>query len=212
MKKLLCIIIALSAVLGLSVTASADPKTDLKVTYLENGSAIIGEWDDNALVGWCAYYLSGENDGSVFFGYFENGKASGFLCRKDGTFAEHTFDDLEIAGKQETSSESSTSPKEEESTVTMGMKNALKSAEHYLSVMPFSYTGLIKQLEFSQYTHNEAVYAVDHCGADWNEQAVKKAEQYLSHMSFSRNGLIDQLEYSGFTHEQAVHAVTQCGY
>lgn len=212
MKKLLCIIIALSAVLSMTATASANPKTDLKVNYLEDGSAIIGSWDDGSLTGWCAYYLSGKNNGSVFFGYFEDGKASGFLCRKDGTFVEHTFNDLEIAGKQETPNESSSNQNADESTVTMGMKNALKSAEQYLDVMPFSYTGLIEQLEFSQYTHEEAVYAADHCGADWNEQAVKSAEQYLSIMAFSKSGLIDQLEYAGFTHSQAEYAVTQCGY
>lgn len=212
MKKLLCIIIALSVTMILSATASANPKTDLAVNYLENGTALVGVMDGGVPTGWCALYLSGEHDGSVFFGYFEDGKASGFLCRKDGTFVEHTFNDLEIAGKQETPNESSSNQNADESTVTMGMKNALKSAEQYLDVMPFSYTGLIEQLEFSQYTHEEAVYAADHCGADWNEQAVKSAEQYLSLMSFSRKGLIDQLEYSGFTHSQAEYAAKQCGY
>lgn len=212
MKKLLCIIIALSTVLGLSATASATPKTDLKVNYLDDGTALVGVMDGGVPTGWCALYLSGENNGSVFFGYFEDGKASGFLCRKDGTFAEHTFDNLNFTRKQETSGESSSNQNADESTVTMGMKNALKSAEQYLDVMPFSYTGLIEQLEFSQYTHEEAVYAADHCGADWNEQAVKSAEQYLSIMAFSKSGLIDQLEYAGFTHSQAEYAVTQCGY
>lgn len=40
--------------------------------------------------------------------------------------------------------------------------------------MPFSYTGLIEQLEYEQYSHDDAVYAADNCGADWNEQAAKK--------------------------------------
>jgi hypothetical protein len=65
---------------------------------------------------------------------------------------------------------------------------------------------LIEQLEFEGYSHSEAVYAADNCGADWNEQAVKKAKQYLEHSSFSRSGLIDQLEFEGFTHSQAEYA------
>ena len=77
--------------------------------------------------------------------------------------------------------------------------------------MPFSYTGLIKQLEYEKYSHEDAVYAADNCGADWNEQAAKAAKDYLDVMSFSRQGLIDQLEYEGYTHEQAVFGVNSVG-
>lgn len=77
--------------------------------------------------------------------------------------------------------------------------------------MPFSYTGLIEQLEFEQYSHEEAVYAADNCGADWNEQAAKKAQDYLDIMAFSRQGLIDQLQFEGYTYEQAVYGVNQVG-
>ena len=87
------------------------------------------------------------------------------------------------------------------------MRNALKSAESYLSVMPFSYSGLVEQLEYEGYSHAEAAYAADNCGADWYAQAVKTAKQYLEIMSFSRSGLIDQLEYEGYTHDQAVYGV-----
>ena len=89
---------------------------------------------------------------------------------------------------------------------TFGEQNALSKAYQYLQYSTFSYTGLIEQLEFEGYSHSEAVYAADNCGADWNEQAVKKAKQYLEHSSFSRSGLIDQLEFEGFTHSQAEYA------
>ncbi|MBQ3413354.1 Ltp family lipoprotein, partial [Candidatus Saccharibacteria bacterium] len=68
-----------------------------------------------------------------------------------------------------------------------------------------------KQLEYEKFTHDQAVYGVDNCGADWNEQAVKKAASYLKYSSFSRDRLISQLEYEGFTHAQAVYGVTQNG-
>lgn len=96
--------------------------------------------------------------------------------------------------------------------MTMGQKNALQQAESYLSHMAFSYDGLVKQLEYEKYSREDAVYAVDHCGANWNEQAAKKAESYLSHMAFSRDSLIKQLEYEGFTHEQAIYGVEANGY
>lgn len=63
-----------------------------------------------------------------------------------------------------------------------------------------------------RYSENEATYAADHCGADWNEQAVRSAKQYMSLMAFSRSGLIKQLEFDGYTSDQAAYAATQCGY
>lgn len=212
MKKLLCIFIALSVTLSLSATAFAKKESDVKLTYQDDGTTIVGVQDGNTLSGWCAVYLTGEYEGCAFWGYFEDNKASGNLCLTDGSFIPATYEHGVLVPVHEGTEETETAQKDDKEVVTMGMKNALKSAEQYLDVMPFSYTGLIEQLEFSQYTHEEAVYAADHCGADWNEQAVKSAEQYLSLMSFSRNGLIEQLEYAGFTNEQAVHAVTQCGY
>lgn len=95
--------------------------------------------------------------------------------------------------------------------ISMGQQNALKSAKSYLSHSAFSYNGLIGQLEYEKYSHEEAVYAVDNCGADWNEQALKSAKSYLSHSAFSYKGLVGQLEYEEFTNEQAVYAVDNCG-
>ena len=94
---------------------------------------------------------------------------------------------------------------------TTGEKNALDKAYSYLDYTYFSYTGLIDQLEFEKYSTEEATFAADNCGADWNEQAAKKAKEYLDYSSFSRTGLIDQLKYEGFTAEQAEYGVTQNG-
>lgn len=37
--------------------------------------------------------------------------------------------------------------------LTTGQSNALKAAKRYLDALPFSYEGLVKQLEFEKYTH-----------------------------------------------------------
>jgi len=95
---------------------------------------------------------------------------------------------------------------------TLGEKNAAKKALDYLAYSAFSYSGLVEQLEYEGYTHEEAVYGVDKCGADWNEQAAKKAQDYLDYSSFSRDGLIAQLEYEGFTRQQAEYGAQAVGY
>lgn len=104
-----------------------------------------------------------------------------------------------------------TAPSDGTSGATVGQSNALASAQQYLDFMAFSYTGLIEQLEYEGYSTEEATYAADHCGADWNEQAAKSAQQYLDLMSFSRQQLIDQLVYEGYTQEQAAYGVSQAG-
>lgn len=104
-------------------------------------------------------------------------------------------------------------PKEEASVQsTLSQRNALERAKSYLSHSAFSYTSLVSQLEYEGFPTTDATYAVDNCGADWNEQAAKKAESYLSHSSFSRQSLLDQLLYEGFTAEQAEYGVSSVGY
>lgn len=110
--------------------------------------------------------------------------------------------------------DSYTEPETTESTnaETAGQRNAVRAARVYLNTAPFSHAGLVKQLEFSKFSHEEAVYGADHCGADWNQQAAKAAKNYLAMAPFSRDGLISQLEFEGYTHEQAVYGVEANGY
>ncbi len=98
-----------------------------------------------------------------------------------------------------------------QSSPTAGERNALNSAKSYLSFSAFSYSGLIRQLEYEGYTNAEATYAANNCGADWNAQALKSAKSYLSFSAFSYSGLIGQLQYEGFTSSQAAYGVDNCG-
>lgn len=98
-----------------------------------------------------------------------------------------------------------------DSLATWEQSSAVAKAREYLSIMPFSKTGLIDQLEYEGFSTADATYAVNDVeaggGVDWNEQAVKKARDYRSMTAFSRQGLIEQLEYEGFTPGQAVYGV-----
>ncbi len=96
--------------------------------------------------------------------------------------------------------------------MTLGQKNAIKSAESYLAYSGFSRSGLIEQLEFEGYSNEESTFAVDHVTVDWNEQAARVAQSYLNYSAFSRQGLIDQLKFEGFTQAEAEYGVTAVGY
>lgn len=87
--------------------------------------------------------------------------------------------------------------------------NAVRSAEQYLSVMPFSQQGLADQLVFEGYSVEDAQNAAATVDADWNEQAVKSGQSYLSMMPMSQQELHDQLVFEKYTPEQAQFAVNQ---
>lgn len=109
--------------------------------------------------------------------------------------------------------ENTTKENESEDNVSREYKNALKSAENYLSMMGFSEKGLFDQLtsEYGdQFPDDAAQYAIDNVEVDYNQQALKVAENYLELMPMSDNELFDQLisEYGdNFTEEQAQYAI-----
>lgn len=90
--------------------------------------------------------------------------------------------------------------------------NAINTAKQYLDYSGFSRQGLIKQLEFEGYPTESATYAVDNCGANWNEECAETAQNYLDYSSFSRDGLYQQLQFEGFTDEQISYGLSAVGY
>ena len=98
------------------------------------------------------------------------------------------------------------------SDISVSKLNALSKAGDYLNYTAFSHDGLVEQLKYEGFSEEDATYAADNCGADWNEQSAKKAQEYMDYSSFSRSELIDQLEYEGFTSEQAEYGVKAVGY
>jgi hypothetical protein len=97
-------------------------------------------------------------------------------------------------------------------SASMGERNALRSAQQYLRVSPFSQSGLKQQLLFEGFSEAEASYGVERIDADWNQQAARAAKQYLSVQSFPRSGLIEQLQFEGFTRSQAEFGADAVGY
>lgn len=106
----------------------------------------------------------------------------------------------------------STSSSKEEIKETLAQQNAVKKAKSYIKSSVFSYEGLIHQLEYEKYSHEDAVYGADHCEADWNEECYEKAQSYLKFGAFSRDGLAHQLEYEKFTPSQIAYALEKVGY
>lgn len=129
-----------------------------------------------------------------------NGNLDGFISCMENSYG--YYDEAINSDEEE----------KENSDLTMGQKNALAKAQNYLSFTAFSYQGLIEQLEYEQFSHEDAVFTADNCGADWNAQAVAKAKSYLEFTSFSKDSLIEQLEYEGFTYEQAVYGAEANGF
>lgn len=182
--------------------------------------------NDTSTPSKCFIYLLSNNNKTSFISMILIQPNEGLKYDYENEF-DNIVDNVVINDKKEeeeqsntnstTSSSSSTTTPSTSSNAstpspTTGEKNALISAREYLNFSAFSYTGLIKQLEYEGYSTEEATYAADNCNANWNEQAAKSAKEYLDMSSFSRQELINQLIYEGYTQEQAEYGVTQNGY
>jgi predicted 3-demethylubiquinone-9 3-methyltransferase (glyoxalase superfamily) len=108
--------------------------------------------------------------------------------------------------------EEAAEPQPTTESISIGKANALKAAQGYLDIMPFSAKKLVEQLEFNGYSHDDAVYGASNCGADWNQQAAAAAKNYLNLMPFSKEKLIEQLVFDGYTQEQAEYGVSTVDY
>ncbi len=114
----------------------------------------------------------------------------------------------ETTTKQEKEVEPTKAPEQGE---TVSQKNAVRKAESYLSFSGFSRDGLVTQLEYEKFSHEDAVYGADNSGANWNEEAAQKAKSYMDMTGYSREGLIQQLLYEKFTRAQAEYGVNAVG-
>lgn len=158
---------------------------------------------------WYAY--AGDEKAVSYTGFAQNANGLWYIVNgkvdfsKSGTES-YNGKEYVINGGKATEKTTTTKP-----TTSFSQRNALNKANDYLDYTAFSRKGLIKQLEFEGFSNADATWAVDNCGADWNEQAYKKAKDYLDYSSFSHSGLVDQLEYEGFTSEQAEYGVNKVG-
>lgn len=96
-------------------------------------------------------------------------------------------------------------------SASVSQQNAVRKAKSYLSYSGFSRDGLVAQLEFEKFSHEDAVYGADNSGGNWNEEAAQKAKSYMDMMGYSRDGLIEQLLFEKFTQAQAEYGANTVG-
>lgn len=148
---------------------------------------------------------------------FVNGSTSAFMIKLIGKFSYEDYKQFcelvkldstnttTTTASTTTTSETTTTTKATTTTLSLEYQNAVKSAISWLEFDSYSRTGLIKRLEADKFPTDAATYAVDNCGADWNEQAVKSAQSWLEFDHYSKQGLIDRLIADGFTQSEAQH-------
>ena len=178
---------------------SSDKKQYIAVLLDENTFAL-SEYD--SLTG------KAKADDDPYF-FVKQGETSRYIEENKTPLAGSGTSKSDTAEKPAQSNSTSTANASSADKATPGERNALERGLQYLEYSAFSYTGLVEQLEYEGYSHSEAIYAADHCGADWKEQAAKRAMDYLEYSAFSRAGLIEQLVFEGFTQAQAEYGVNK---
>jgi hypothetical protein len=96
--------------------------------------------------------------------------------------------------------------------ISVGKKNAVRSAKSYLKYGAFSRKGLIEQLRFEGYSKKDATYGADHAKANWKKECAQSAKSYMEFMPFSRKELAAQLKWEGFTKAQIAYGLKAVGY
>ena len=87
-------------------------------------------------------------------------------------------------------------------------KEATKKVLEKLNAFSFSTKPEIeKYLKDNNYSQTEIEFALEHSGADWDEQAKIEAITILAAGGFSKQEVIDLMIYDGYTPEEAAKAV-----
>ena len=96
---------------------------------------------------------------------------------------------------------------------SVSQQSAIDSTNSYMSTIGgFSRQGLIDQLVFGKFSVEDATFAADNGGYDWNASAAQSAKSYMDTIGgFSRGSLIDQLLFVKFTQAQAEFGATSVG-
>lgn len=181
---------------------------------LYDGNQLLTNYNGIASNEYGTWYI---NNGYVDFNY------TGFLVVNGSTYKVNKgqvdvsksveITTTTVAGADPTTAEAQTVTQDVgiNSAGTQSQQDALAIAVDYINQMAFSRQWLIAQVESDGYNHEDAVWAVDHCGANWNEQAYKKAQEYLTLTTFSKDDMITQLQFEGFTDEQAAYGAEKAG-
>mgnify|MGYP002580615356 CR=1 FL=1 len=96
--------------------------------------------------------------------------------------------------------------------LTTGQTNALKTIRSQSQYSHFGYdfwvTHLVNNEKFSR---EDAIFAVDHCGLDWEEEAVKEYQEEIAGGS-SQGMAREMMVFYGFTDAQIEYAMSQVEY
>ena len=99
-------------------------------------------------------------------------------------------------------------------------RDVVAEAESFVEYSNMSYLGLIDMLEFLNFTHEEAVFAVDFIEAkvNWFEECADEAKDFIEYSSktenhsFTRDELKSLLEFQGYTEEEVEYGLKAVGY
>lgn len=99
-------------------------------------------------------------------------------------------------------------------------RDAVAEAESFVEYSNMSYLGLIDMLEFLNFTHEEAVFAVDFIEEEvnWFKECADEAKDLIEYSSktedhsYTRDELKSLLEFQGYTEEEVAYGLQAVGY
>lgn len=96
--------------------------------------------------------------------------------------------------------------------VKTGHKNAYNTAKKRVDNDAMSRSAVYKDLINNGYSDEEALYAVDECGIDWNDSCYRYGKFRLKYNNFSKKQLETDLQGKGFEQSEIEYALDKLGY
>ncbi len=92
-----------------------------------------------------------------------------------------------------------------------GKQISLEYAIYYVTEkeIGFSYESLVDQLVYDGFKEEDARYAADNCGANWNKESVKNVKVQLE-IDIPKDEIDEILKETKFTKEQIEYALKKC--
>lgn len=100
-------------------------------------------------------------------------------------------------------------PEKPNNKYTQSQAAAIAKAKEINKEAAYSRQSLIYELEKYNISSEDAEFAVDHAGIDYNTNAERRAKSLLEYNYYSKHGLISQLKYLNFKESEAIKAANK---
>ena len=187
---------------GLLLMVSMDNMDFIFVPHGE-GKKVLTDYGNEKMSEACLEYFATEDWVPGFQCYLEKAADYCYQYYVNGK----AFDKPAKKASPKKPAEKKESEDREEQNLDSEKDRAYIEATECLNEAPYSREGLIEELQSRGFSDDAIAFGLDHCFANWYEQAMRMAHDYMDSGDYSEDEVIDYLLSKGFTQDEAENGV-----